>query len=78
MAKRKDRQDEWRAQVKQTLEAEEPGDLDRFAILWRAKRVALICARDILGILITDIVSNTGSTAINPLRGAFLNGGKDN
>ena len=50
MAKWKDRQDEWRTKVKQTLEAEEPGDLDHFAILDRAKRVALTCARDILGV----------------------------
>ena len=48
LAKWQDRQDEWCTQVKQTLEAEEPGD--HFAILDRAKRVALTCARDILGV----------------------------
>ena len=34
----------------QTLEAEEPGDLDHCAILDRTKRVALTCARDISGV----------------------------
>ena len=50
LAKWKDRADEWRTKVKQTLEAEEPGDLDHFAILDRAKRVALTCAREVLGV----------------------------
>ena len=50
LANWKDRADEWRTKVKQTLEAEEPGDLDHFAILDRAKRVALTCARDISGV----------------------------
>ena len=48
LAKWKDRQDEWRTRVKQ----EEPGDLHHFAVLDRAKRVALTCARDIL--FVTD------------------------
>ena len=50
LAKWKDRPDEWRTGVKQTIEAAEPGDLDHFAILDRAKRVALTCARDISGV----------------------------